>query len=78
MAGTEALGGALLLINRFVPLALALLATVIVNIVFFHVFLSSLGIVLAFVVLFVEIYLAWVYRHTFRSMLAMCATPGGN
>ena len=33
---TQILGGALLLLNRFVPLALTLLAPVIVNIILFH------------------------------------------
>ena len=37
--GTELLAGALLLANRSVPLALVLLAPVLVNIVLFHVFL---------------------------------------
>ena len=39
--GTELLGGVLLLINRYVPLALTLLGPVIVNILSFHLFLSS-------------------------------------
>src|SRR5580658_5876607 len=40
IAGTQTLSGALLLLNRFVPLALAFLAPVIVNIIAFHIFLS--------------------------------------
>ena len=36
--GTQLIVGALLLSNRFVPLALALIAPVIVNIVAFHAF----------------------------------------
>lgn len=40
--GTQTLVGALLLVNRFVPLALALIAPVIVNIIAFHIFLSPL------------------------------------
>ena len=39
--GTEIIGGALLLTNRYVPLALTLLGPVIVNILSFHVFLDS-------------------------------------
>jgi uncharacterized membrane protein YphA (DoxX/SURF4 family) len=37
---TQLVGGVLLLLNRFVPLALALLAPVLVNIVLFHVCLA--------------------------------------
>src|ERR1700730_14972616 len=39
--GTALIGGALLLSNRYVPLALTLLAPVIVNILSFHMFLDS-------------------------------------
>ena len=42
--------GLLLLANRYLPLALALLAPVIVNIVLFHLFLSPAGLPLAFFV----------------------------
>jgi hypothetical protein len=75
LAVTQTIVGGLLLLNRFVPLALALIAPVIVNIVAFHVFLESTGIVIAFVVLALEIYLAWAYRAAFCSMLASRATP---
>ena len=73
---TQLIVGALLLANRFVPLALALIAPFIVNAVAFHLFLEPSGrpIVLAFLAL--EIYLAWAYRKAFRSMLVMRVTPG--
>jgi putative oxidoreductase len=41
--GLQVVGGALLLANRFVPLALAILAPVIVNILSFHVLMSPSG-----------------------------------
>ncbi len=75
IAGTQVLVGALLLTNRFVPLALALIAPVIVNIICFHVFLQPSGIGPGIVVLISEIYLAWTYRGAFRPMLAMRARP---
>src|SRR5688572_26142826 len=55
IGGTQVLVGALLLINRFVPLALILIAPVIVNIVAFHVFLERSGLVIALVVLALEV-----------------------
>jgi len=73
--GTQLLAGVLLLLNRFVPAALALLAPVVVNIVAFHAFLAPAGLGLAVVVLLLELYLAWAYRKAFRSMLAMRSTP---
>lgn len=68
--GTQLLVGALLLVNRFVPLALALLAPFIVNSIAFHVFLEPSGRPMAFIVLAFELYLAWTYRAAFRPMLA--------
>ena len=76
--GTQTLVGALLLINRFVPLALALIAPIIVGIVAFHVFLAPSGMAMAIVILVLELYLAWAYRGTFRPMPAMRATPVTN
>lgn len=71
---TQLLSGVLLLMNRFVPLALALLAPVVVNIVAFHVFLAPSGLGLAIFVLVLELYLAWAYRGAYRSMLVLRAT----
>jgi uncharacterized membrane protein YphA (DoxX/SURF4 family) len=73
--GTQLLVGVLLLSNRFVPLALALIAPVIVNIIAFHVFLAPSGIGPGLVALALELYLAWAYRNTFRPMLALRARP---
>jgi uncharacterized membrane protein YphA (DoxX/SURF4 family) len=67
---TQTIVGALLLINRFVPLALALIAPFIVNSVLFHLFLEPSGRAMAGVVLGFEIYLAWAYRKAFAPMLA--------
>jgi putative oxidoreductase len=51
VAALQVVGGALLLVNRFVPLALVLLGPVIVNIILYHVFLNPSGSALAIVVL---------------------------
>lgn len=73
--GTEALVGLLLLVNRFVPLALVVIAPVIVNIVAFHVILAPEGSVTAIVVLALEVYLAWAYRHAFLPLVASRSHP---
>jgi len=73
---TEVLAGALLLLNRFVPLALTMLAPVIVNIVAIHAFLAPSGLGMAVVILGLELYLAWSYRSAFRSMLGARVLPG--
>jgi uncharacterized membrane protein YphA (DoxX/SURF4 family) len=80
IAGTQTLAGFLLLINRFVPLALTVLAPIIVNIICFHTFLAPAPAAFApgTIALILEIYLAWSYRAAFRSMLAAKVTPGAN
>ena len=50
IAALQIVGGALLLVNRFVPLALVLLGPIIVNIICYHVFLNPSGALLAVVV----------------------------
>jgi len=73
---TEVASGALLLANRFVPLALALLAPVIVNIFFFHAFLEGPATLpLPVILLALEIYLAYSYRDAYRPMLAAKVAP---
>lgn len=78
VAATQTLAGFLLLINRFVPLALTLLAPVLVNIILFHAFLapSPAAFTPGVIALILELYLAWSYRSAFRSMLAAKVTPG--
>jgi uncharacterized membrane protein YphA (DoxX/SURF4 family) len=67
--GVQLVSGILLLANRFVPLALVLLAPVVVNIFAFHVFLAPDGLVIAIAVAAMEVGLAWVHRDAFRAVL---------
>ena len=46
----QVIAGALLLVNRFVPLAVAILAPVLVNILTFHVLMAPSGLPMALVV----------------------------
>ena len=68
---TYLFAGAALLIGRFVPLALTILAPIIVNIAVMHLFLPSSGaeICLATLVTVLEVVLAWHYRAAFRPLL---------
>jgi hypothetical protein len=65
----EVIGGAMLLSNRFVPLALALLAPNVVNIVLFHAVLAPSGLPVALFVLALQLFAAWSYRDAYASML---------
>ena len=56
VSGLQVISGALLLINRYVPLALTILGPIIVNILLFHGLMSPAGIGLA---VFVTIFGAW-------------------
>lgn len=75
LAGIQSIVGALLLSNRFVPLALALIAPVVVNIVAFHLFLSPSGLGVAGVIAALEVYLVWAYRRAYGPMLGMRTVP---
>jgi hypothetical protein len=72
---TETAVGLLLLSNRFVPLALTVIAPVLVNIVAFHAFLQPSGLAVPVVLLGLEVTLAWAYRGAFRSVLVARARP---
>jgi uncharacterized membrane protein YphA (DoxX/SURF4 family) len=76
--GTEVVAGLLLLSNRFVPLALAILAPVLINIVAFHVFLEPAALALPIVLLVAELYLARSYRDAFAPMLHAQNVPHTN
>ncbi len=66
--GTQVVGGALLLIGVAVPFALVLLAPVVVNILFFHIFLSPDLLPMALLVAALELFLAWYYRAAFAPL----------
>jgi hypothetical protein len=76
-SGTMVLVGVLLLINRFVPLALALIAPIIVGILTYHISMQPATIGPGIVVALLELYLAWSYRKAFCPMLKAKVTPGG-
>ncbi len=73
--GTQAIGGALLILGAAVPFALAILAPVIVNIIAFHVFLAPAGLPLAIVVAALEALLAWHYRAVFAPLFGAASRP---
>lgn len=73
--GTEVAASVLLLSNRYVPLALAVLAPLLVNIVAFHAFLAPAGLALPIVLTALELYLARSYRAAFAPMLRARTEP---
>jgi uncharacterized membrane protein YphA (DoxX/SURF4 family) len=71
----EVVSGAFLLAGRFVPLVLAVLAPIVINIILFHAFLAPSGIALPIVVLALELFLAWSYRSVYRPLLRARVAP---
>lgn len=64
----QVIGGALLLVNRYVPLGLTLLAPVIVNILLFHILMALSGLPLAIVVAILWCIVAYRQRQYFSSL----------
>ncbi len=71
-------GGLLLVVNRFVPLALLILAPFFVNSVLFHAFLERSGIAPALVFSALLVSLAWAYRGVFSGVLRAKNVPGAS
>ena len=70
VSGIQLIGGALLLVGRFVPLALTLLGPVIVNIFLFHALMDPHGIMPALVVVVLWAILFWKNKQAFAGILA--------
>jgi hypothetical protein len=74
--GTELVVGVALLANRFVPLALTVLAPVTLNILAFHLFLEPATIVIPLALVTLQLYLAYSYRAIYAPLLsATTSTP---
>ena len=66
----QLVGGVLLLINRYVPLALVLLGPVVVNILLYHLLLTLAGVSLAIVVTVLWFIVFFAYRRFFSGIFA--------
>lgn len=78
LKATETLCGILLLSNRFVPLALVVLAPIIIQISAFHFIMAPSGAGLAILLLILEIYLARSYRAYYSPVLTSKAAPSSS
>jgi putative oxidoreductase len=70
VAGTQVIAGVFLLVNRYVPLALALLAAVIANIIVFHLTMSPERSQPAVIVAILWVILACKHRGSFAALFA--------
>ncbi|WP_414664316.1 DoxX family protein [Horticoccus sp. 23ND18S-11] len=69
IGATQLIAGALLLANRFVPLALVFLAPFLVNAAVFHLVLEPSGLGMTGVFVALELFLVWSYRTAYRPLL---------
>lgn len=75
IGATLLVSGVLLVINRFVPLALLFLAPFFVNSLLFHIFLEHSGLPMAVVFSALVLYLAWAYRAAYRPLFVSRHPP---
>ena len=71
----QVVAGLMLLFGRFVPLALTLLAGMIVNILLFHITMNPSGIGPGLLAGLLEVYLVYAYREHFAGIFAANAKP---
>ena len=65
----EVASGAMILTGLFLPLGLTILAPVVVHIILYHHFLDPNGLVLAYVILALGLFLAFAHSSSFRGIL---------
>jgi putative oxidoreductase len=70
VAAVQVIGGTLLLVNRYVPLALVLLGPVIVNILLYHILMDPKGIVPGIVVTIAWAIVAYSARKNLSGIFA--------
>ena len=78
IGGTEFVSGLMILTGFCTPLGLTLLAPVILNIVLYHHYVDLSGLGIAYVVLALELFLAYAYGPAFRGVLNPSAKPRWN
>ena len=69
LKATELVCGILLVVGRFVPLALVILAPIIINILMVHIFLDRAGLPVAIVLVLAAFFLAYYYRKAYAPLL---------
>ncbi|MGN7388612.1 DoxX family membrane protein [Sporosarcina sp. SAFN-015] len=71
----EVICGILLLVNRFIPMAIAILTPIVVNILLLHLFLDHSLLLLAVLLVIALGYLLFSYRKNFLGIVERKADP---
>lgn len=75
IGATQLLSGLMLLFNRFVPLALLLLAPFFVNSFLFHAKLEHMGLPMSVIFILLWLYLVFIYRKAYTAVLTARFDP---
>lgn len=73
IAALQVVAGVLLIVGRYIPLALVLLGPIIVNILLYHIFLMPAGIVLAVIATLLWFIVFYSYRQYFSGIFVQRA-----
>jgi hypothetical protein len=73
VSGIQVIAGVLLIANQFVPLALAILAPVLYNILVFHITMQPSGLPMGLVATILWLILVWRLRDYFASLFVQKA-----
>lgn len=73
IAALQVVAGVLLIVGRYIPLALVLLGPIIVNILLYHIFLMPAGVVLAVVATLLWFIVFYSYRQYFSGIFVQRA-----
>ncbi len=66
---TQLVAGTALLMNRYVPLALVILAPIVLNIVLYDIFLDLAGLPMGILLLVLQSFLGWAYCEDYERLL---------
>ena len=66
---TELLCGVAFVLGRYVPLATVLIAPIIINIFFYHIFVDKTGLPVAIFLVLANIFVAYYYRASYAGLL---------
>jgi uncharacterized membrane protein YphA (DoxX/SURF4 family) len=76
LSSTKIAVGVLLIIGRLVPLALVVLAPIMINIVAYHLYVEAEGLPLAVGLAALQLVLAFVYRRSFTTLFRGAGIEG--
>ncbi len=72
---TELIAGAMIIAGLWVPLALVIISPIVTNILLYHIFLDTTGLLTAIFVTVLTVFLAFIYREAYLPLFQRKVTP---